>query len=77
VGIFLALLELLRHYKFRAEQPQGYHEIWILPPLPGVLEEAAAQQASVLPTDGSSLAAGSSEIAPGVALDEEGSQTTS
>jgi segregation and condensation protein A len=35
VGIFLALLELLRHYKFRAEQPQDYHEIWILPPLPG------------------------------------------
>jgi segregation and condensation protein A len=33
VGIFLALLELLRHYKFRAEQPQDYHEIWILPPV--------------------------------------------
>ena len=34
VGIFLALLELLRHEKFRAEQPQAYHEIWILPPVP-------------------------------------------
>lgn len=33
VGIFLALLELLRHHKFRAEQPQAYHEIWVLPPL--------------------------------------------
>ncbi|HLJ12397.1 MAG TPA: segregation/condensation protein A [Planctomycetaceae bacterium] len=32
VGIFLALLELLRHEHFRAEQPQEYHEIWILPP---------------------------------------------
>lgn len=37
VGIFLALLELLRHYKFRAEQPQEYHEIWILPPSPGAV----------------------------------------
>jgi segregation and condensation protein A len=35
VGIFLAILELLRHYKFRAEQPLDYNEIWILPPLPG------------------------------------------
>jgi segregation and condensation protein A len=35
VGVFLAILELLRHYKFRAEQPVDYNEIWILPPLPG------------------------------------------
>jgi segregation and condensation protein A len=42
VGIFLALLELLRHDKFRAEQPLEYHEIWILPPLPGALEPVAA-----------------------------------
>lgn len=33
VGIFLAILELLRHYGFRAEQPEAYHEIWILPPV--------------------------------------------
>jgi segregation and condensation protein A len=33
VGIFLAILELLRHYGFRAEQPVAYNEIWILPPL--------------------------------------------
>jgi segregation and condensation protein A len=32
IGIFLALLEVLRHQGFRAEQPQDYHEIWILPP---------------------------------------------
>jgi segregation and condensation protein A len=38
VGIFLALLELLRHYQFRAEQPQDYHEIWILPPSKPVIE---------------------------------------
>ena len=33
VGIFLAVLELLRHHGFRAEQPFEYGEIYILPPL--------------------------------------------
>jgi segregation and condensation protein A len=33
VGVFLAILELLRHHAFRAEQPIDYGEIWILPPL--------------------------------------------
>ena len=33
VGIFLAILELLRHYHLRAEQPEPYGEIWVLPPL--------------------------------------------
>lgn len=32
VGIFLAVLELLRHHSFRAEQPAEFGEIWILPP---------------------------------------------
>ncbi|RPI90936.1 MAG: chromosome segregation protein ScpA [Planctomycetaceae bacterium] len=32
LGIFLAILELLRHHKYRAEQPEAYQEIWILPP---------------------------------------------
>lgn len=32
VGIFLAILELLRHYSFRAEQQDAYGEIWVLPP---------------------------------------------
>src|SRR5262249_47502681 len=39
VGIFLAILELLRHYGFRAEQPVAYDEIWVLPPLPGMERE--------------------------------------
>ncbi len=39
VGLFLAILELLRHHSFRAEQPIDYGEIWILPPL----EDATAQ----------------------------------
>jgi segregation and condensation protein A len=33
VGVFLAILELIRHHGFRAEQPADYGEIWILPPL--------------------------------------------
>lgn len=32
VGIFLAVLELLRHHGFRAEQPSEYGDIFILPP---------------------------------------------
>ena len=33
VGLFLAVLELLRHHGFRAEQSADYGEIWIRPPL--------------------------------------------
>lgn len=32
VGIFLAILELIRHEGYRAEQPLDYGEIWVLPP---------------------------------------------
>jgi len=32
VGVFLAVLELLRNHAFRAEQPVDFGEIWILPP---------------------------------------------
>ena len=32
VGIFLAVLELLRHYRVRAEQPVQFGEIWIFAP---------------------------------------------
>jgi segregation and condensation protein A len=32
IGLFLAVLELLRHHGFRAEQPLDYGEIYILPP---------------------------------------------
>lgn len=33
IGMFLAILELLRHHNFRAQQESEYGEIWILPPL--------------------------------------------
>jgi segregation and condensation protein A len=48
VGIFLAILELLRHHQFRAEQPADYGEIWILPPLPptaAIADDAAHNSA--------------------------------
>ena len=32
VGVFLAILELVRHHGFRADQPADYGEIWIEPP---------------------------------------------
>ena len=32
IGIFLAILELLRHHGFRADQLDAFGEIWILPP---------------------------------------------
>lgn len=32
ISIFLAILELLRHHAFRAEQPEPYGEIFVLPP---------------------------------------------
>src|SRR5207249_12093971 len=59
VGIFLALLELLRHYKFRAEQPQEYHEIWILPPAPGAM--ATAPLAPVIAVAGESAGDGENQ----------------
>lgn len=31
IGVFLALLELVRHHSVRAEQPTEHGEIWILP----------------------------------------------
>ncbi len=31
IGVFLAILELVRHHSVRAEQAENYGEIWILP----------------------------------------------
>ena len=33
IGIFLAVLELLRHHGFRAEQPTEFSDIIVRPPL--------------------------------------------
>ncbi len=40
IGLFLAVLELLRHHGFRAEQPVDYGEIFILPPAGETSEES-------------------------------------
>ena len=42
VGVFLAILELLRHHGFRADQPLEYGEIWVLPPIMGRQVEDAS-----------------------------------
>jgi segregation and condensation protein A len=39
VGVFLAILELLRHHGFRAEQPVDFEDIWVLPPVDEVSSE--------------------------------------
>jgi segregation and condensation protein A len=42
VGLFLAVLELLRHHRFRAEQPEDFGEIYIHPPADDTAESLAA-----------------------------------
>ena len=84
IGIFLALLEILRHQGFRAEQPQDYHEIWILPPLepaPAAADPAADAVAPsfplaehdlaiVAPDTGAPSTPGSDSAGPQPAVDE-------
>ena len=42
VGIFLAILELIRHHGYRADQPVEFGEIRILPPLEETVAEGEA-----------------------------------
>lgn len=63
VGIFLAILELLRHHRFRAEQPVEYDEIWVLPPA-GQSEKAADGENGT--ADADSVAHGGKAAANGV-----------
>ena len=53
VGIFLAILELVRHHGFRADQPQLHGEIWILPPAPqtGLAAQQSASDLDDEPAD--------------------------
>ena len=50
VGIFLAILELLRHHAFRAEQQEDFGEILILPPLPEALPGRCSESSSASPS---------------------------
>lgn len=52
VGIFQAMLELIRHEAYRAEQPVMYGDIWILPPA----EEATSTRESTEPGNSNSAA---------------------
>ena len=55
VSMFLAVLELLRHHGFRAEQPVDYGEIWILPPAASLsiasVDETAPEAGDAPPGD--------------------------
>ena len=59
VGLFLAILELLRHHGFRAEQAADYGEIWIRPPIndtggplvPVSEKETVAEEEAAVPGD--------------------------
>lgn len=42
VGIFQAILELIRHENYRAQQPELFGEIWVLPPAETQRHDAAA-----------------------------------
>lgn len=58
IGMFLAILELLRHHAFRAEQSEEFGEIWIRPPFtPEELAALAAEQAAAETTSASSVPA--------------------
>ncbi len=59
VGIFLAILELLRHHSFRAEQDSDFGEIWVMPPLSDasrdegrIVDDSLGQSSTESITDG-------------------------
>jgi len=59
VGIFLAILELLRHHSFRAEQDSDFGEIWVMPPLSDasrdegrIVDDSLGQSSTESVTDG-------------------------
>jgi segregation and condensation protein A len=66
VSIFLAILELIRHHRFRAEQPDDFGEIWILPPAAEAEKEgdAAAESGEAGPADDETLQGQSAEEPP-------------
>ena len=47
IGIFLAVLELLRHHHYRADQPTDFGDIWIYPPVEPPAEEEPARDEQV------------------------------
>lgn len=72
-GIFLAILELLRHHHFRADQPEDYGEIWIMAPLPETQDSDSAPIAET--TDASVTEHAEEEVASVETNDPEMMQT--
>ena len=72
-GIFLAILELLRHHHFRADQPEDYGEIWIMAPLPETQDSDSAPIAET--TDASVTEHAEEEVASVETNDPEMVQT--
>lgn len=72
-GIFLAILELLRHHHFRADQPEDYGEIWIMAPLPETEDSGSAPIAET--TDASVTEHAEEEVASVETNDPEVVQT--
>lgn len=72
-GIFLAILELLRHHHFRADQPEDYGEIWIMAPLPEMQDSGSAPIAET--TDASVTEHAEEEVASVETNDPEVVQT--
>ncbi|MFG0240618.1 MAG: segregation and condensation protein A [Gimesia chilikensis] len=72
-GIFLAILELLRHHHFRADQPEDYGEIWIMAPLPETEDSGSAPIAET--TDASVTEHAEEEVASVETNDPEMVQT--
>lgn len=63
IGIFLAILELLRHHGFRAEQDDDFEEIWVMPPLREALPGRPAE-GNLESEDGAQNAADTIEANP-------------
>lgn len=65
IGMFLAILELLRHHRFRAEQSEDFGEIWIMPPAEPAAEDAEERVEEPPAADLAALTADDSEAAMG------------
>lgn len=76
VGIFLAILELLRHHRFRAEQDSDFGEIWVMPPLSDasrdegrIVDDSLGGSSTDSEADGDLLATDDPDVDAGLAAD--------
>jgi len=78
VGIFLAILELLRHHSFRAEQDSDFGEIWVMPPLSDasrdegrIVDDSLGESSTDSVTDGDLSVTEDSDIDAGLSADDD------